>query len=65
MSNQGSDDDRRRDKLLMRLLKTPPLAGAVVADLGGLVLREIDRMQRIAGPRSVVSGGSEGPLYRD
>jgi hypothetical protein len=36
------------------------VAGAVVADLGGLVLREIDRMQRIAGPRSVVSGGSEG-----
>jgi len=24
MSNPGNDDDQRRDKLLLRLLKTPP-----------------------------------------
>jgi len=24
MSDQGSDDDQRRDKLLLKLLKTPP-----------------------------------------
>jgi hypothetical protein len=24
MSNQPTDDDQRRDKLLLRLLKTPP-----------------------------------------
>jgi hypothetical protein len=35
MSDQGSDDDQvaqRRDKLLLRLLKTPPRSRAQVAE---------------------------------
>jgi hypothetical protein len=32
MSDQKSDDDRRRDKLLLRLLKMPPQSRAELAE---------------------------------
>jgi hypothetical protein len=32
MSDQQSDDDQRRDKLLLRLLKTPPQSRAKLAE---------------------------------
>jgi hypothetical protein len=32
MSNQGSDDDQRRDELLRRLLKMPPQSRAEIAE---------------------------------
>jgi hypothetical protein len=32
MSNQGSDDDQRRDALLLRLLKMPPQSRAELAE---------------------------------
>jgi hypothetical protein len=32
MSDQGSDDDQRRDALLLRLLKTPPQSRADLAE---------------------------------
>jgi hypothetical protein len=32
MSDQGNDDDQRRDKLLLRLLKMPPQSRAETAE---------------------------------
>ena len=50
----------RENKRLARRLREARLRQSAV-----VVLCEIGRMQRMAGPRSVASGGSEGPLHRD
>jgi len=66
MSDPGSDSDQRRDKLLLRLLKTPPQArdeGSVSKAVGGgygRVYRETLRVGKLGGRAVVRALGSGG-----
>jgi hypothetical protein len=57
MSDQKSDDERRRDKLLLRLLKTPPKSRAALAE-------ELRRAKAEARKDRVIMGELPPPGYR-
>jgi len=58
MSDQESDDERRRDKLLLRLLKMPPQSRAELAEA---VRRAKEEKQLTRGRRKRASGRKSSP----
>jgi hypothetical protein len=57
MSDQGSDDDQRRDRLLLRLLKMPPRSRAELVE--ELRLAKGKKPTRTRGKRA--SAGKRSP----